>query len=258
MKNTTSKKNLRVMATMVRHLEDDYEVEQLNPVYAKNPRTGEDYSSDDIVKAAESLKENASLRLRVAFMEAVIDTVVEDAIEENPEITTEEIHEEIDPAIEKAVNLALIPSQVKNMVDTCIIRHRKKRDPHMVLLEKCAIFMTQSMTYMEEEKTVINDDVQEGVAGEVQDATCPETEHPAEGGTVTTIDSATVEPEEVEIKEELPVPAEASMRMLAASTVNARKARALVIRNIAGTMSSYMLHELKYCLPEKFLKKYGK
>lgn len=239
--------NLRKMGTMVRHLEDDYEVEQLNPVYAKNPRTGDTkYSSDDITKAVETVKESASLRLRLAFMEAVIDTEVEEAIEENPEITSQEIHDLVDPALSKAVDLALVPSQVYMLVDQCIVRHRKRRDPHMVFLEKCATFMTQSMTSMEEEQTTV--DIKE----EIKDAVSPETEH------VTTDDDIVTENEDIVVEAELPAAATESMRMLAASTVNRRKAQALVIYNIAGVMSAYMTHELRNCLPEKFQKKYCK
>lgn len=266
------KTNLRIMNNMVRHLEDDYETKQLNPVYTKNPKTGDDkYSSDDIAKAAEKINEKSSLRLRVSFMEAVIDQVVEDAIEENPEITTDEIHEEVDPIVEKAADLALVPSQVKNMISTAINRHRKKRDPRMVFMEKCATFMTQTMTRMEEEQTTIDDETlddtetmtTETVAEDIKDSISPETEHPnstevVSSDTTEEIQKEEVQPEDVEVEAPLPVPAEASMKFLAASTVNARKAKALVIRNIAGTMSGYMFNEMKYCLPEKFIRKYFK
>lgn len=266
------KTNLRIMNTMVRHLEDDYETKQLNPVYTTNPKTGDHkYSSDDIAKAAEKINEGSSLRLRVSFMEAVIDQVVEDTIEENPEATTDEIHEEVDPIIEKAVDLALVPSQVKNMVGTAINRHRKKRDPRMVFLEKCATFMTQSMTRMEEDQTTIDDETlddsetmeTETVIEDLKDSVSPETEHPTTGDAVTAdtteeIEKEEVKPEDVEVEAPLPVPAEASMKFLASSTVNTRKAKALVIRNIAGAMSGYMFNELKYCLPEKFQRKYFK
>lgn len=268
------KTNLRIMGTMVRHLEDDYETEQLNPVYTKNKKTGDDqYSQEDIAKAAEHIQEGSSLRLRVSFMEAVIDQVVEDAIDEDPNVTTEEIHEEVDPIIDKAVDLALIPSQVRKMVGTAINRHRKRRDPRMVFLEKCATFMTQSMTRMEEEQTTIDDETLDDsetmetdtITEEIKDDLSPETEHPNEtsdavvtSDTTEEIKEEEVKPEDVEVEAPLPVPAEASMKFLVSSTVNARKAKAMVIRNIAGTMSGYMFNELKYCLPEKFRRKYFK
>ena len=260
------KKNLRHMSALVKHLDDEYEVEQLNPVWATNPKTGKEYSHQDISDEVKKLKENTSLRLRIATMEAIIDQVVEDKIEEDPDATSTEIEAEVEPIVDKAVELALVPSAVKNLIAPAIIRHRRRRDPRMELMAKCAIFMTQTMTRMEEDKVTIdetnsdaNEDVQAGIAEEIKDATSPNTEHPSTECPIEAQEKGLkdIPEDEISVESPLPKPAEAAMKQLAASTITSRKATARVIKNIAGAVSAHMFHELRYCLPEKFKEKYG-
>lgn len=260
-------KNLRTLGVMVKHLDDEYEENQLNPIWAKNPKSGDpEYSSDDLRKEVNKLKESTAMRLRIATMEAIVDQIVEDKIEEDPGATTEEITEEVEPMLDKAVELALVPPQIKALINPAIIRHRKKRNPRMVLMEKCATFMTQTMTRMEETKAEdneikeqVNDDLQDGIKEEIKDATNPNTEHPSyqdeEKAYEEGIDG--ISKDEIDTESPLPKPAAESMKMLVASTINTRRAKARVIRNIAGAVSAHMFHELRYCLPAKFKNKYG-
>ena len=54
----------------------------------------------------------------------------------------------------------------------------------------------------------------------------------------------------------MPSVVEKSMRLLAASTVNTRKATAMVSRNCSGVLLDETLNALKNHLPEKFKQKY--
>ena len=260
-------KNLRTLGVMVKHLDDEYEEKQLNPVWTKNPKSGDPTaSSDDLRKEVNKLKEATAMRLRIATMEAIVDQIVEDKIEEDPGATTEEITEEVEPMLDKAVELALVPPQIKSLINPAIIRHRKKRDPRMVLMEKCATFMTQTMTRMEESKAEdneikeqINDDMQKSIQEDLKESLSPETEHPAYQDEKKAYEEGIdgISQDELDTESPLPKPAAESMKMLVASTINTKRAKARVIRNIAGAVSEHMFHELRYCLPAKFKAKYG-
>lgn len=251
------RKNLRAMSAMVRHLDDEYEVNQLNPIWTKDTDTV--VKSKDLADSVNKLPEETSMRLRIATMEAIIDQVVEDEVEENPEITPKELQDVTEPIVDKAINLSMVPSVTKKLINQVIARHLKKRNPRMQLMTKCARYMTQAMTRMEESDVTVNSGQDEAAKEIVSDAVNPESNNPNAGTTETTIEpeKEQVTNEQIDVESPLPAPAEASMRFLAASTINERKAQIAVMKNIAGPMSAYMFHELRYCLPESFKQKYN-
>lgn len=63
--------------------------------------------------------------------------------------------------------------------------------------------------------------------------------------------------EDVQVDADLPKPVEDSMRFLAASAVNHRKATALVSRKLTGVMLTNILYQLRHHLPDFYKKKYG-
>lgn len=71
-----------------------------------------------------------------------------------------------------------------------------------------------------------------------------------------TKEEKTDDKEDVKVDADLPKQVEDSMRFLAASAVNHRKATALVSRKIGGVMLVNCLYALRNCLPESYKRKY--
>lgn len=65
-----------------------------------------------------------------------------------------------------------------------------------------------------------------------------------------------VTPEDVEVADIVPEEQAAAMRYLAASAINHRSATVAVSRRLSAPLLNDMLHQLRYCLPADFVKKY--
>ena len=76
---------------------DEYEAEQLNPVYTETSEG--DASHEEIIKVVGSMPEESCMRARIATFEGIIDEVIEQAVSpdiENPAehvVTTTEVAE---------------------------------------------------------------------------------------------------------------------------------------------------------------------
>ena len=230
---------------VVRNLDDDYELSQLNPVYSKT-KEGE-ASQNDAEDLLDKLPEKEAMKLRIAVFEAVVDDVVDDIVEEKTEagdgVTEEDVNEEVAPMVEKATTLHLVPSSIKSRIPKIIARHLRSHDPMYELLSKTAHYVTAAMTTMEEEDTVVS---------EVLD------EKPADTGVDITEETAVRTGDNTQDENNtVPTTVTDAVKFLAASSVNHRKATALVSKRFAGVLLNRTLHDLRHHLPEKFVKKYN-
>lgn len=129
---------------------DEYEAEQLNPVYTET--TEGDASHEKIIKVVGSMPEESCMRARIATFEAIVDEVIEQAISpeiENPAehvVTTTEVAEVVDPIVDKAIALHIVPAAIKKRIPSLIAKHLKTKDPRTALLAKVAHFVMEAET----------------------------------------------------------------------------------------------------------------
>lgn len=129
---------------------DEYEAEQLNPVYTET--TEGDASHEEIIKVVGSMPEESCMRARIATFEGIIDEVIEQAVSpdiENPAehvVTTTDVAEVVDPIVDKAVALHIVPPAIKKRIPSLIAKHLKTKDPRTALLAKVAHFVMEAET----------------------------------------------------------------------------------------------------------------
>lgn len=129
---------------------DEYEAEQLNPVYTET--TEGDASHEEIIKVVGSMPEESCMRARIATFEAIVDEVIEQAVSpdiENPAehvVTTTDVAEVVDPIVDKAVALHIVPPAIKKRIPSLIAKHLKTKDPRTALLAKVAHFVMEAET----------------------------------------------------------------------------------------------------------------
>ena len=129
---------------------DEYEAEQLNPVYTET--TEGDASHEKIIKVVGSMPEESCMRARIATFEAIVDEVIEQAVSpeiENPAehiVTTTEVAEVVDPIVDKAIALHIVPAAIKKRIPSLIAKHLKTKDPRTALLAKVAHFVMEAET----------------------------------------------------------------------------------------------------------------
>ena len=129
---------------------DEYEAEQLNPVYTETSEG--DASHEEIIKVVGSMPEESCMRARIATFEGIIDEVIEQAVSpdiENPAehvVTTTEVAEVVDPIVDKAVALHIVPPAIKKRIPALIAKHLKTKDPRTALLAKVAHFVMEAET----------------------------------------------------------------------------------------------------------------
>ena len=295
---------------------DEYEAEQLNPVYTETSEG--DASHEEIIKVVGSMPEESCMRARIATFEGIIDEVIEQAVSpdiENPAehvVTTTEVAEVVDPIVDKAVALHIVPPAIKKRIPALIAKHLKTKDPRTALLAKVAHFVMEAETDCPEStsenivvpteapeapvedtveapvETPVETPVEEGTPAEEAPAAMRSIrdiynawrsgkitekqmeaeikaieaeEAPAEAPIVeeTKVEEtgvAPVEASEVTVSEGIPEEQAAALKYLASSAVNHRSATVAVSRKFTGPMLAGMLHELRYCLPNSFVKKY--
>ena len=228
------------MGIATKTLADDYEAEQLNPAWTK---TGDGKASHEKIKdVLKAMPEESSLRMRVAVCEAVIEEVLEDMIDESDgEINSEQLMAVVSPIVDKAVTLHLVPASLKNRVPYLVAKYLKRVDPRMALLQKAAFAVTDAMVTMSDDDTIVS---------EVLD------DEPADTGFDIQEEIVVPSGDSVNVEGTVPTVVEQSMRMLAVSAVNTRKATALVSRTCAGVMLDETLNALRHHLPENFKQKY--
>ena len=226
------------MGNVMKKLSDDYEAEQLNPAWST---TKEGQASHEKIKdLLSATPEEAAVRMRVAVCEAIVEEIIDEKIDEDDGlIKAEELMSAVMPIVDKAVTLHLVPSAIKNRVAGLIAQRMRRVDPRTALLERAALSVTDAMIRMEADDTVIS---------EILDEKADEVKLPDE---VIHEDDDAIVPEA-----RMPSVVEKSMRLLAASTVNTRKATAMVSRNCSGVLLDETLNALKNHLPEKFKQKY--
>lgn len=178
---------------------DDYEANQLNPVYSETPE-GE-ASHEEIVKEIGQLPEKDSMRARIAVFEAIVDTVIEDEIkdaasteDESPRSAdVKEVTEVVEEITDKAVAMHLVPYTFKSYIPSIVARHLKRNDPRVQLLAKAAHFVMEAETEVPAaaetpgETIATPDDtkdngLQEGIAQEIDDSRKGDIEDVVEGG----------------------------------------------------------------------------
>lgn len=147
--------NLRTV--MTRDISDEYELEQLVPVYSKTDKRRKDIdpSQDQTENLTDKLSASAELKLRCAVFEAIVDEIVEDkieeAVEENSYPDTAEIEQEVEPVVEAAETLRLIPRFPKGRLQTIIASHLKfSKSPMYHLASKSAHFCAGVMADVDE------------------------------------------------------------------------------------------------------------
>ena len=129
---------------------DEYEAEQLNPVYTETAEG--DASHEEIIKVVGSMPEESCMRARIATFEAIVDEVIEQAISpeiENPAehiVTTTEVAEVVDPIVDKAIALHIVPAAIKKRIPSLIAKRLKRCDPRTALLAKVAHFVMEAET----------------------------------------------------------------------------------------------------------------
>ena len=129
---------------------DEYEAEQLNPVYTETAEG--DASHEKIIKVVGSMPEESCMRARIATFEAIVDEVIEQAVSpeiENPAehvVTTTEVAEVVDPIVDKAIALHIVPAAIKKRIPSLIAKHLKTKDPRTALLAKVAHFVMEAET----------------------------------------------------------------------------------------------------------------
>lgn len=129
---------------------DEYEAEQLNPVYTETSEG--DASHEEIIKVVGSMPEESCMRARIATFEAIVDEVIEQAVSpdiENPAehvVTTTDVAEVVDPIVDKAVALHIVPPAIKKRIPSLIAKHLKTKDPRTALLAKVAHFVMEAET----------------------------------------------------------------------------------------------------------------
>lgn len=168
--------NLRTV--MTREISDEYELEQLVPVYSKNDGRRKDIepSQDQTEKLTDKLSASAELKLRCAVFEAIIDEIVEDkieeAVEENNYPDTHEIEQEVQPVVEAAETLRLIPRFPKNRLQAIVASHLKyATSPMYHLASKSAHFCAGVMADIDKEDLTAGEVVAEGntTEGEIRE-----------------------------------------------------------------------------------------
>ena len=129
---------------------DEYEAEQLNPVYTETSEG--DASHEEIIKVVGSMPEESCMRARIATFEAIVDEVIEQAVSpdiENPAehvVTTTDVAEVVDPIVDKAVALHIVPPAIKKRIPSLIAKHLKTKDPRTALLAKVTHFVMEAET----------------------------------------------------------------------------------------------------------------
>lgn len=143
------------MAT-TRKLDDEYEVQQLNPAYAD---TKEGSASHEKIKdLVKKVPEKDSVRMRMAIFEAIADDIIEEKIEENDgQVDVPQIEEEINPVVDKAIALYLVPPTAKKHIARLIATKLKRKDPLIALHAKAAHFLTDSVVKMEEDDCIVSE-----------------------------------------------------------------------------------------------------
>ena len=151
--------------TVVRQLDDEYELGQLNPVYS-----GRDPEVAQIEKEIGTTSEGAAMRMRTAVLEAVVDDLIETKIEQAEQVqeaaadagdvtppTPAEVEEAVAPVVDTAVALKLVPASLKARVRPMIAAHLRKHNPYYALLSKAAKFVANELVDIKEEDTVIEE-----------------------------------------------------------------------------------------------------
>lgn len=243
-----------------RRLEDDYEASQLNPKYVSN-------TSDvgkEVTKLIGHLPEKVALEMRVATFDTIMEDVIEQVIEEKTEeynntegtVNTtpseSEIKEKVEPIVEQAIALHKVPSSIRSHLSYLIAKQLKRHNPYITLLSKVAHNVANAMVTMEESNTV--------VANIEED--CPVVDDALDTKAADT--GVNIETEKVEysgdsaqVEREVPNTIQESMKYLAVSAVNHRKATAILSHRLTGVMLHDMLYSLRNQLPEKYKAKYN-
>lgn len=223
---------------MSRQLDDEYEITQLIPVHEESD--GQKGSHETIKKLVGDLPEQAALKMRMSVMEAIVDTIIEDEMNDTPGITEADLKQKVNLMLDKAVALNIVPAMIKDRVSPIIAEQLRRHDPRMTLLSKSCNRITDAFVRMEED-TVIS---------KVLD------ESPADTGFDITEDVVKHSGDSAQIDGSVPTEVKASVRFLAISAVNSRKATAIASKRFVGPMLGDMLYKLRNHLPENFKKKY--
>lgn len=218
---------------VVRELDSEYELAQLNPQFS--PAEDGKPSYNNIEALAKKLPETAHMKMRVATFEAIVETIAEKVIEDaDGEVLVEKIEDSIEPVVEKAIALHLIPAYARQNVKQVLAKYYKNGNPLVKLHSKVAHRIANSVVRMEEEDCVVAEVLEDLDPG--QDLKITEE--------TTVVDNRKVEVDEIGSES-----VEASLRYIAASAVNHRKATAIATRQYAGAMVNTMHHELRNVLP---------
>lgn len=253
---------------MLEGLDADYDVDELVPV---------ENTQEKVAETTEALPEMVYARSKMAVTLAILDAVadeelggdvqaetpVDDTVPSDDTVTDakwEQAKAAVDKITEAAITLRLVPSSIRGQVAAMMAKKLKQHNPQFALIRKAAAYLTDTLTEVpEEEIAKPATDAPEAAPAEVtetEDTSAAQTTAP-EAPSVDEIVGEPTDENKVTVDNSIPDTAACALRRLAATTINERKAIARVSRTLSGPILQETLHQLRYQLPNKFIKRYN-
>lgn len=245
---------------MLEGLDADYDVDELVPV---------ENTQEKVAETTEALPEMVYARSKMAVTLAILDAVadeelggdvqaetpVDDTAPSDDTVTDakwEQAKAAVDKITEAAITLRLVPSSIRGQVAAMMAKKLKQHNPQFALIRKAAAYLTDTLTEVPEEEIAkpATD------TPEAEDTSAAQTTAP-EAPSVDEIVGEPTDENKVTVDNSIPDTAACALRRLAATTINERKAIARVSRTLSGPILQETLHQLRYQLPNKFIKRYN-
>lgn len=222
---------------IIKTIHDEYEESQLNPIYVTDKVAGSHTAIKDVLN---KIPARTGVEMRAASFEAIVDDLADSVIEDNGATTTyEDVEEVVQPVVDNAVELRLVPTSFKAKVRPLIMKKLNKTSRRVQLLEKAAYYMTEAVTDVEDGAAVIDE-----VSSPVVVPQPPVEEE------IVTPDS-----EEITTSDNLPEEVADTMKYMAASAINTRKAVAMCSRRVSGPILYDTLFSVRHLLPDSYKRK---
>lgn len=258
---------MNAKSVMVRKLDDEYEINQLVPIYSKNDgrKKDTDPSQEQIEKLDDKLPATAATKMRMAILEAIVDQVVQDevadAVEKGEYPDEDQIQDKVAPIVEGAEAIHMIPPFPQRRLNELIAKHLRVHDPLYSLVDKAAHFCAGAMSSVMEDAVTASELTPQDldtVPADIEKSDeygGPDTS-PADTGVNINVEVVKPEDSEITVDEDVPEKQATAMRYLTASAINHRKATAIMSHRISGALLADTLYQLRYRLPESFKRKY--
>ena len=232
-----------------------------------------------------------------AIMEEVVDNAVDEApADATPAEVASDVYQTTDEITDKAVALHLVPAGMHGLVRKLVAYKLKPRNSRAKLYARAAHLCAEAVTTDSNDPAynagtpAIDTPLEESPSADdlVSTATSAEDESPADGTSPTTAwwnmegdtpvetpvetpaegdpenpsdtpteSSDAVTPSDVVVDEGVDQDTASEMKYLITTACHHRRATSKVSRKFSGKIVNQMLHELRYKLPDSFLRKYG-